>query len=116
MLVKYPFDASAFEADIYGLPQREPGSGEKGQDPLESAVSAFLDELRRGRAPSVEEYARRQPQLAAQLRELLPLAAAMEQWKSTQEVVPDRSTMPADVRFERLGDCRMLREIGRGGM
>lgn len=116
MNVPYPFDSSAFEADIYGLPQRSPSGGSSPQEPVEQVISRFLDELRAGRSPSIDAYSRRHPAFAEQLRELLPLVAAMEQWKSAQEPAPGPPAMPEDVQLERLGRCRVLREIGRGGM
>jgi len=114
--VAYPFDSSAFDADICGLPRREAIGSAATPDPLDAAIGAFLGELRAGRSPSVEAAVQRYPQLADQLRELLPLVAAMEQLKSSQEMTPRLVSVPKDFRLERLGNCRMLREIGRGGM
>ncbi len=112
----YSFDSSAFEADIFGLPQRGPSSGSSSQAPIEEVIARFLDELRTGRSPSIEAYSRRHPALADQLRELLPLVAAMEQLKSAQEAPPGPTAMPDDFQVEQLGRCRIRREIGRGGM
>jgi eukaryotic-like serine/threonine-protein kinase len=114
--VTYPFDSSAFDADIYGLPRREAIGNAAARDPLDAAIAAFLGDLREGRSPSVEAVAQRYPQLADQLRELLPLVAAMEQLKASQELTPQKVSFPKDFRLERLGSCRMIREIGRGGM
>ncbi|MBL8850971.1 MAG: serine/threonine protein kinase [Planctomycetaceae bacterium] len=111
----YPFDSSAFDADIRGMPRRE-AIGPAGPELLDTLISRFLEDLRDGRSPSVEALVQRHPALAAQLRELLPMVAAMEQLKSTQEMTPRKVEIPKDFRLERLGDCRMLREIGRGGM
>jgi len=113
--VAYPFDSSAFDADIRGLPRRE-AIGAAGPELLDTLITRFLDDLRAGRSPSVEGLAQRHPMLAEQLRELLPMVAAMEQLKSSQEMTPRKVAIPKDFRLERLGDCRMLREIGRGGM
>jgi serine/threonine protein kinase len=114
--VPYPFDPSAFEADIFGLPRREPAPGASPQEPVEAVISRFLDELRAGRSPSIDAYARRHAPVADQLRELLPLVAAMEQWKAIQEPSPGPAAVPEEFAIERLGRCRVLREIGRGGM
>jgi eukaryotic-like serine/threonine-protein kinase len=113
--VAYPFDSSAFDADIRGLPRRE-AIGAAAPEPLDTVISRFLDDLRAGRSPSVEFLAQRYPSLAEQLRELLPMVAAMEQLKSSQELTPRKASIPRDFQLERLGNCRMLREIGRGGM
>jgi eukaryotic-like serine/threonine-protein kinase len=114
--VAYPFDSSAFEADIYGLPRREAIGNAATPDPLDAVIGGFLNELRAGRSPSVEALALRYPQLADQLRELLPLVAAMEHLKSSQELTPQKASVPKDFHRRRLGNCRMIREIGRGGM
>lgn len=114
--VAYPFDPSAFEADIFGLPRREAVGSAAAPDPLDAAIAAFLQELRAGRSPSVEAIARKHPALAERLQELLPLVAAMEQLKAGQELAPQKVSVPPDFRLEQLGNCRMLREIGRGGM
>lgn len=109
-------DSGEFDADIYGLPVRE-GPGRTGaREPLEAVVERFLEELRHGGTPDVETYVRRSPHLADQLRELLPLCGAMERWKSDQDLAPARRAMPLQRRFEWLGNCRIRREIGRGGM
>jgi len=114
--VSYPFDSSAFDADICGLPRREAIGNAATPDPLDGVIAGFLNDLRAGRSPSVEALAQRHPQLADQLRELLPLVAAMEQLKSSQELTPQKVSVPKDFHLRRLGSCRMIREIGRGGM
>lgn len=112
----YSFDSSEFDADISGLPRREAIGSAAVPDPLDAIIGGFLSDLRAGRSPSVEGLAQRHPVLADQLRELLPLVAAMEQLKSSQELTPKKVSIPRDFQLERLGNCRMLREIGRGGM
>ena len=39
---------------------------------LTEAVAEFLERLARGEEPAIDEYARRYPQIAVELRELLP--------------------------------------------
>jgi hypothetical protein len=43
----------------------------------------FLEALRRGLVPSVEEFARRYPEQANEIREILPAMALMENAKAT---------------------------------
>jgi hypothetical protein len=43
----------------------------------------FLEALRRGQGPSVEEFARRYPEHADDIREFLPAMALMENAKAT---------------------------------
>jgi serine/threonine protein kinase len=81
------------------------------------AVVALL-RFRSGERPSIEELVTRHPELADQIRELLPALAMVE-----RELTIDRERgsygpqpPPASLKERRLGDYRILREIGRGGM
>ena len=116
-----PKDASgshegAYDAIFVGLPVSQPTTGTNSRDEVELAATAFQEALRRGERPSIEEFARRYPPQATQIREILPLVAAMERWKTNREMQGARAVTKAPPQFERLGNCRILREIGRGGM
>ncbi|MSR59680.1 MAG: serine/threonine protein kinase [Planctomycetaceae bacterium] len=104
------------DASLFGLPVPDPAHADQARDVVEIAVTEFLDELRLGRRPAIEVYARRYPQHAQRIREVLPLVAAMESWKSNHEFSGARRALTGAQPFERLGDCRIVREIGRGGM
>ena len=86
------------------------------RDPLDLVAEEFADRCRRGETPSVTEYVARYPDLAADLRDLLPAVAQMERLKkvgrATPYLLPPADAAPPD----RLGDFRIVREIGRGGM
>lgn len=84
--------------------------------PWELIASQYLDGLRDGETPSIDEMAASHPDDARQIKEILHLVSAMEGWKTRRELSAMRQSMPESFRFERLGDCRILREIGRGGM
>lgn len=82
---------------------------------LDEITDAFMARLRRGELPSVSEYARRHPDLASEIEEIFPALALVEQGARDFS----RSTgspAPVDLDLESLGDYRVLREIGRGGM
>src|SRR5262249_26402405 len=64
----------------------------------------------RGECPSVEDYASRYPDLASEIRELFPAATLLEDLKGPPSFA---KTHPVP---EQLGDYRIVREIGRGGM
>lgn len=89
---------------------------ESTRDPLEIALSEFMEEIRLGKAPSVEDYAQRFSDLADQIRELFPLVGGLEQWKSEREVQCLRRSVPKEFTFQRLGEYKIVRELGRGGM
>jgi tetratricopeptide (TPR) repeat protein len=83
---------------------------------LESLVARvadeFLEQCRRGEGPDVEEYAARYPEAAALLRKVL---ASLEVLGLSAEGLV---AAPADeiAGTGTLGDFRLVREIGRGGM
>lgn len=86
------------------------------RDPLEVLAAEYMERLRQGQSPSVEEYAAQHPSLAEEIRELFPTIAVTERLKARQERSNGgRATLGA-AQLERLGDFRIIREIGRGGM
>ena len=86
------------------------------RDPLEELAESFLERLRRGERPTVKEYVDRNPELARQIQELFPTLLAMEELGPADE--SEKGVLsPVDCRdLKRLGEYRILREIGRGGM
>lgn len=93
-----------------------PSSDDVYRHPLEKIATDYLEGLREGQGPSIDDLAAQNPEDAREVRELLQLVSAMETWKLRRELSTMRQTMPEQFRFERLGDCRLIREIGRGGM
>lgn len=83
------------------------------RDPIDLVADEFAQRCRRGEEPSVAEYAERYPAWAAQIRDLLPPVARMEQLRrlrQTERVATDGT------KLRQVGDYRILREVGRGGM
>jgi serine/threonine protein kinase/WD40 repeat protein len=77
----------------------------------------FAERFRRGERPTVNEYANRHPELADEIRELFPALIMMEEAdvdspRSESAASPSVNGAP----LERLGDFRIIREVGRGGM
>jgi serine/threonine protein kinase/WD40 repeat protein len=87
-------------------------SASEGRDPFEEVAESFLERFRAGEGPSVTEYAERFPELADQIRNLLPTLVAVEKAVPKLEEPPP----PAPPLPERLGGYRILRKIGQGGM
>ncbi|HRX80365.1 MAG TPA: protein kinase, partial [Pirellulaceae bacterium] len=86
------------------------------RDPVEFLAAEFVDRLRDGDRPTVEEYALAHPDWAEQIRDLFPTIAAMENLKLDKEVSSGGRASLGPTKIERLGDLRIVREIGRGGM
>jgi len=113
------------EAGIDGFPtasaSASPAAPGKGAPPssavtLDRVLSQFTEEARQGHAPSIEVYARRYPALAEDIRDVFPAVLALEQWKLDKEAECLRRNIPQDFRVRQLGDYKIVREIGRGGM
>jgi serine/threonine protein kinase/WD40 repeat protein/Flp pilus assembly protein TadD len=84
-----------------------------GSDPLNALAEEFVERYRRGERPALSEFAARHPDLAEEIQELFPALVMMEDLGSVggQPAPPGPAAVP-----EQLGDFRILREIGRGGM
>lgn len=82
------------------------------RNPIDRLAEQFAERLRRGERPALTEYVRQYPELADEIREVFPALVMMEQLKPTSA----ETAGAADRRPERIGDYRLLREIGRGGM
>jgi serine/threonine protein kinase/WD40 repeat protein len=103
-------------------------------DALGPIAESFLARLRRGEHPSINEYARRYPEHAEQILEVFPPLAEMElagmagdasHRSAARAADPPGATADHDAGsrtpqgapgLERLGDYRVIREIGGGGM
>ena len=87
------------------------------QNPVDALAEEFAQRCRQGAAPSIDEYVAKYPQWADDIRMLFPPVAMMEELKRKRgapTVVKDTSgTVP---KLERLGDFKIVREVGRGGM
>jgi serine/threonine protein kinase len=104
------------EASIDGFARSADPEHLAARETLEVLVTHFTDEARRGLSPSIEDYADRHPALADEIRELFPLLATLEEWSVHKEVESTTESFPVDFRLRSLGDYRLLREAGRGGM
>ena len=86
------------------------------RNPVEVLAEEFIERQRRGEHPTVAEYADTNPALAEEIRRLFPTILAMERVKKSSSSFSDCPVeLPAD-RLQQLGDYRLVREIGRGGM
>jgi hypothetical protein len=90
------------------------------RNPFERLAEEFAERLRRGEHPSLTEYIARYPEHADDIRELFPALALVEHNKSDREEleVPPAAPVPSTRgdHPEQLGDYRILRYLGEGGM
>jgi eukaryotic-like serine/threonine-protein kinase len=92
---------------------------DEAREPVERLAEEFLQRHRQGEQPSVTEYARRYPDLADEIRDFFPALLVLEEvGPRGAEPTTGRSRAPAPGRAppEQLGEYRLLREVGRGGM
>ena len=89
-------------------------SADDAQDPLDVLAEEFLERYRHGETPPIEEYVDKYPELAEGIRDLFPTLLFME------DLAPGEDTKSGGVGGGKtptqLGEYRILREIGRGGM
>jgi serine/threonine protein kinase/Flp pilus assembly protein TadD len=89
-------------------------------DPVGMLAEEFVERLRRGERPSITEYCRAHEELAPRIRELFPSLVMIEQLGPGSDESLDALLYAPDGRRHsapvRVGDYRILREIGRGGM
>ena len=90
------------------------GDESERDDLLDRLGEEFAARLRRGERPSLKEYTQCYPELADEINELFPAMMKVEQVK---EICHDwDGTDTGDPALSQVGDYRIIREIGRGGM
>src|SRR5437867_296023 len=81
---------------------------------IEVLAEEFVTRYRNGERPPLTEYTTRFPDLAEEIRDLFPAMLMMENLKPADDGPTDRGN--SCVEFAQLGDFRIIREVGRGGM
>ena len=89
------------------------------QSPVDLMAEEFLDRRQRGETPTIEEYCHRHPEHEDEIREVFEALLMVEDLKPGSE--DEGGTLGSEIqldgrRLERVGDYRIRREIGRGGM
>jgi serine/threonine protein kinase len=92
-----------------------------GRNPVEALAEEFLERKRRGEPATPEEYAAARPDLAEEILTLFPALLMTEDVRGdagsrTGSLVSGPGPATAGATAGRLGEFRLLREIGRGGM
>src|SRR5262245_38644658 len=85
---------------------------------FEHLADDFLARYRRGELPPITEYVVAHPTLAEEIRELFPTLMMLEKVCPQPDEFSNRDTLnkAGSAVPQQLGEYRILREIGRGGM
>lgn len=84
------------------------------QPDLEQIADEFIGEIRSGNNPMIADFATRYPDQASEINEFFPAIAALEGGKFNES--PQGKVSLGASAPEQLGDFKIVREIGRGGM
>ena len=83
---------------------------------LAKLADEFAARYRDGQRPSLQEYIDRYPDLADEIRELFPAMVEIEQVRDDQEHPAEPAAASPAPAIRQLGDFRIIREVGKGGM
>src|SRR5262249_48043574 len=90
------------------------------QNQVEALAEEFLESRRRGERPTIAEYTAKYPELAREILACFPALLLVEDLKPNAADVSGPPAMAEGLGRslppERLGEYRLLREVGRGGM
>jgi serine/threonine protein kinase len=103
------------DADLAGFAVSSGADRDQGRDDVERLATALTEQVRAGLPTDVERVAEGSLELATKLRQIAPVIEALERWKTLKEAECGAGELPATLSVDRLGDCRLGREIGRGG-
>ena len=81
--------------------------------PVELLAEEFSQRLRAGERPTVDEYASQHPGFAEDIRALFP---AIKNIENAKDGSGSGVRLASGSAPDRLGDYRIIREVGRGGM
>ncbi len=89
---------------------------------FDSLADQYVDQIRAGDSPDIEKFVSKHPEHESRIRELFPVLQMMESRisediESDSELLNDELSELKGVSLQRkLGEYRIIREIGRGGM
>lgn len=91
-------------------------SPDSDRDPLDVLADEFTQRLRSGETPNLTDFAVHNPHEAEAIRSLFPMIEVMERLKAPPFDPGSAPAWSAPQDLQQLGDYRIVREIGRGGM
>ncbi len=91
-------------------------SGTRDYGRFDALAEEFADRFRRGERPSIQEYVDRLPEMAEEIREMFPALVEVERADGDVRDAPIAPPTHSALHLSQIGDYRILREVGRGGM
>jgi WD40 repeat protein/serine/threonine protein kinase/tetratricopeptide (TPR) repeat protein len=85
-------------------------------DLLDRLADEFAERYRQGERPGLKEYTDKYPDLADDIRELFPAMVEIEQVKEDRSAAAEPAPTGPLPPLEQVGDFRIIREVGKGGM
>lgn len=89
---------------------------------FDALADQYVEQLRAGDSPTIDQYVEEHPEFESQIRELFPVLLMMER-RQNDQVESDSDLLKTEMSQlselppqRRLGEYRIIREIGRGGM
>jgi eukaryotic-like serine/threonine-protein kinase len=83
---------------------------------LDGLAAEFAARYRRGERPPLKEYVDRYPELADEIQDLFPAIVGLEQAEEIRKDPSGGETVETSPAPSQVGDFRILRQVGRGGM
>jgi WD40 repeat protein/serine/threonine protein kinase len=83
---------------------------------LTRLADEFAARFRAGERPALKEYVDRHPELADDIREMFPAMVEIEQAGEDHQEATEQAALPQAPALQQLGDFRIIREVGKGGM
>ncbi len=111
-----PTSKPATPADSPNLRDPSEDGDNIARHPVETLAEQYVAGLRHGESSQVEAWEVACPEHEATIRELFPTIAALERLRSSREQAARGPSALAVAKLKRLGDYRLIRELGRGGM
>jgi WD40 repeat protein len=91
-------------------------SGSRDYGHFDELAEEFAERYRRGERPELQEYIERLPEMADEIREMFPALVEVEQVEADARDDALQQQQRAIPYLGQIGDYRILREVGRGGM
>ncbi len=83
---------------------------------VEKLAEEFVERYRAGERSSLDKYITAHPQHADEIRDLFPALVMIEELAPSEDGSSSAPPATPAAPLERVGDYRILREVGRGGM